>query len=89
MPGSDKTPSIHSGHRQRLRKTALEAGIDELSDIQALELLLFYAIPRRDTNELAHRLINHFGSYSAVLNADYHKLLEVDGIGKNAASLWR
>ena len=87
MPGSDKTPSIHSGHRQRLGKTALEAGIDELSDIQALELLLFYPIPRRDTNELAHRLINHFGSYSAVLNADYHKLLEVDGIGKNAASL--
>lgn len=87
MSSTGKGESIHSGHRQRLRRTALEVGVDKLSDIQALELMLFYAIPRRDTNELAHRLIDHFGSYAAVLDADYHKLLKVEGIGANAASL--
>ena len=87
MPKRKAPANIHSGHRQRLRKTALNVGVDNLSDIQTLELMLFYAIPRRDTNELSHRLINRFGFYDAVLNADYHSLLEVDGIGENAASL--
>ena len=87
MPKRKAPANIHSGHRQRLRKMALNVGVDNLSDIQTLELMLFYAIPRRDTNELSHRLINRFGSYDAVLNADYHSLLQVEGIGENAASL--
>ena len=87
MPREKKAASVHSGHRQRLKKTALEAGLDSLSDIQCLELLLYYAIPQRNTNELAHLLLDHFGSFAAVLNADYQSLLEVNGIGPNAASL--
>lgn len=87
MPKRKASANIHGGHRQRLRKTALNVGVDNLSDVQTLELMLFYAIPRRDTNELSHRLINRFGSYDAVLNADYHSLLQVEGIGENAASL--
>ena len=49
--------SIHDGHRQRLRDRFIEYGMESFTDIQALELLLFYAIPRRDTNLLAHELL--------------------------------
>ena len=47
----------HDGHRDRLRKRFLEQGMDVLQDDQVLELLLFYALPRRDTNDLARKLL--------------------------------
>ena len=47
----------HSGHRERMKKRFVEHGLDNFDDINVLELLLFFAVPRRDTNELAHRLI--------------------------------
>ena len=50
-----------------------------------LEFLLFWAIPRKDTNSLAHKLINKFGSVSAVFDAPYNSLLEIDGVGESAA----
>ncbi len=65
----------------------LADGIDRLEPHQILELVLFYAIPRRDTNELAHRLIEEFGSFSGVVNAPTDDLLKVEGIGENAAAL--
>ena len=55
--------SIHQGHRQRLRNRFLEQGLDQFTEVQVLELLLFYCIPRQDTNELAHRLLRYFGSF--------------------------
>ena len=55
---------MHEGHRQRLKKRFLEEGLDGFTDVQALELLLFYAIPRADTNPAAHALLEHFGSLS-------------------------
>ena len=58
----------HDGHRERLRQRFLENGLDSLQDHEVLELLLFYAVPRRDTKELAWRLLHHFGSLSAVLD---------------------
>jgi DNA repair protein RadC len=78
---------VHSGHRQRLKETALETNLAGLSSYQVLELLLFYAMPYRDTNELAHELIEHFGSLAGVLNADYQRRLEVKGVGPHAATL--
>lgn len=77
----------HSGHRDRLRKRYLKRNLDVLTDDQALELLLFYAIPRTDTNPIARRLIDHFGSFTAVLEASPQELMEVDGIGESAATL--
>lgn len=65
----------------------MTSDLNWLSSYQVLEWLLFYAIPYRDTNEIAHKLIDHFGSLDAVLHADYHSLLEVDGVGANTASL--
>ena len=79
--------SIHDGHRERLRANFIENSLDSFNELNSLELLLFYAIPRRDTNELAHRLLDRFGSLSGVFDASFYELMEVDGIGENAASL--
>ncbi len=78
---------VHDGHRDRLRKSYLEHGLMSMNDINALELLLFYAIPRRDTNEIAHHLLERFGSLDAVFSAPVEELREVDGIGESAAAL--
>ena len=79
--------SIHDGHRDRLRERSTEHGLDSFSDLNALELLLCYAIPRRDTNELAHRLLNTFGSLSGVFEASLQELTSIPGIGSSAAVL--
>lgn len=81
--------SIHDGHRERLKERFAEHGLDSFDDLNALELLLFYAIPRRDTNPIAHELLNKFGNLEAVLNASERELTEVPGIGKNVAILLR
>ncbi len=78
---------VHDGHRDRLRQSYLEHGLMSMNDINALELLLFYAIPRRDTNEIAHRLLDRFGSLDDVFSAPAEELQEVEGIGENAAAL--
>lgn len=77
--------NIHSGHRDRLRSRFIRTGIDSFTEHEILELLIFYAIPRINTNELAHRLIDKFGSLSEVLDAAPSQLCDVDGIGESAA----
>ena len=79
--------SIHTGHRDRLKKRFLQQGLDGFTDIQALELLLFYSIPRKDTNPIAHRLLDRFGSLSQVLDAAPEELAQVQGISENSAVL--
>lgn len=85
---SDKTCSnIHEGHRKRLRESYIKSnGSDALRDHQLLELLLFYAIPRRDVNPLAHRLVNRFGSLRGVLEASFSELAE-EGVSQSTAIL--
>ncbi len=78
---------MHEGHRARVKKRFLEEGLDHFSDVQALELLLFYAIPRADTNPIAHRLLEHFGSLSQVLEANPEELKKISGVGENGALL--
>lgn len=81
--------SIHKGHRERLKQRFLEDGLDNFTDIQVLELLLFYAIPQKDTNPIAHALLDAFGSLSQVLDAEVEDLKKVPGIGDHAATLLR
>ena len=80
---------IHAGHRQRLREQYLTHGLDTLSDVNVLELLLFYAVPRRDTNEIAHRLLQAFGSLVRVFDASKEDLMRLGGLTENAAALVR
>lgn len=78
---------MHDDHRQRVRERFLSAGLQSFPPHNVLELLLFYSIPRRDTNEIAHRLLNHFGSLTNVLDAPTEELCKVDGIGQSSAVL--
>ena len=81
--------NLHKGHRERLRQSYIENGPDGMHEHQLLELLLTYAIPRRDTNPIAHRLLDKsaFGSLWEVLNAVPKELMAVEGIGESAAVL--
>ena len=78
--------SIHDGHRQRLKERFRAEGLDHFEEHQVLELLLFYCIPRQDTNPIAHALLERFGSLSQVLEAPAEELEKVPGIGSNAAT---
>ncbi len=77
----------HAGHRERLRRRFDQEGLGGFAPHEALELLLTYAIPRIDTNGLAHALIRRFGSLGAVLEASKEDLTQVEGIGPRAAAL--
>lgn len=81
------TKNIHEGHRDRLRDKFLANGFAGFEHHNILELLLFYSIPRKDTNEIAHELLNHFGSLKNVFEAEYEELIKVKGITKNSATL--
>ncbi len=78
----------HEGHRERVRRDFLENGFSETTPPhKILEMLLFYSIPRRDTNEIAHELINTFGSIQGVFDAPIDQLLKVKGITENTVAL--
>ncbi len=78
---------LHDGHRARKKEQFLRTGLAGFADHEVLELALFYAVPRRDTNETAHRLLDRFGSLQGVLNADAEALRQVKGVGESAAIL--
>lgn len=78
--------AMHDGHRQRLKDRFRNEGLDNFSEINVLELLLFYCVPRMDTNPLAHRLLDHFGSLPLVLEATPEELEKVPGVGANVAT---
>ena len=79
--------NLHEGHRKRVKDEFVAGGcrIDNMSPHKVLELALFYAIPRKDTNEIAHRLINKFGSINNVLSATIEELTSIEGVAENTA----
>lgn len=80
----------HQGHRERLRNRFIkEGGFENFEEHNVLELLLFYTIPRKDTNELAHRILDHFGSLAAVLDAPYEELIKIKGVSPKTACLFK
>ena len=81
----DSERHIHDGHRQRLVSTATLAGLDSLSDVQAVECLLFFVFPRGDVNPLAHRLLDRFACFTNILESSVEDLMEVKGINKMSA----
>jgi DNA repair protein RadC len=78
---------LHDGHRERVKQRFRNEGLRHFETHQMIEMLLFYGIPRRDTNEIAHQLLNTFGSLSSVLEADYEELLHIKGMTTGAATL--
>jgi len=79
--------SVHDGHRERMKERFRKTGLDGFEEHEAIELLLYYALPRGDINPVAHELIDHFGSLDAVLDAPVEELAKIKGIGQNAATL--
>lgn len=80
------TNNIHKGHRERLRNQLLKGGIDNFSDYQIVEMLLAFTIPYKDTNPLAHRLLDEFGSLANILDAQPDELCKISGIGTKTAT---
>ena len=78
--------SIHDGHRSRLKERFQNQGLDGFTEVQVLELALFYCIPRKDTNPIAHALLEHFGGLSQVLEAPGEELKRIPGMGESSAS---
>ncbi|MBR4205622.1 MAG: hypothetical protein IKQ92_09115 [Clostridia bacterium] len=73
--------SSHSGHRQRMFQRFMESGFDGYQPHEVIEQLLFEVLPRRNTNEIAHALIDRFGTIAGVLSARREDLMQVPGIG--------
>lgn len=78
---------IHDDHRQRVYNRFLKEGLANFEEHNAMEFLLFLAYKRGDTNELAHRLIDKYGSLARVLDASVDDLAKVPGIGKTSATI--
>ena len=87
MAENKRKGSVHTGHRGRLRKRFLAEGAAAFEDHQLLELLLFYSVPRADTNALAHRLLDAFGSMQALLSAPPDETMRRGGLGQTTAAL--
>lgn len=79
-------PDLRAGHRQRLKERFTSGGPEALPDYELLELVLFGAIPRRDTKDLAKRLLERFGSFAEVINAPPERLKEIKGVGDAAVT---
>lgn len=78
---------IHEGHRSRVKVRYLKEGLDSFEDHQVLEMLLFYSIPLKDTNELAHDMIKEFGSLAGLFEADPKDICNRSGVSENTAIL--
>ncbi len=87
MKDANKTENknFHANHRERMRKRIEDSGFEALLDHEKLEVLLFGSVPRVNTNETAHRLLERFGSFSAVLDASPSELETVKGVGRISA----
>lgn len=86
---NNRAPADNTGHRQRLKHQYVTGGLDSFDDARALELLLTFGIPRKDTHMLAKVLLQTFGTFSSVLEAPVEELQKVNGMTPNAAILLR
>ena len=78
---------IHAGHRQRMHERVQKYGLESLAEHEALEYLLYFTNARRDTNAMAHALLERFGDFAGVLEADEEELCLVEGVGPASARL--
>ncbi|MBQ9598737.1 MAG: RadC family protein [Clostridia bacterium] len=86
---AEKNKNIHAGHRQRMRKNFQSGGFKGWHDHNVLEYILFRVIPRADTNEIAHHLIDGCGGFAEVFRASKEKLTDIMGVGDETAEYLR
>jgi len=79
--------NLHQGHRQRVKIRYLKEGLDAFADHQVLEMLLFYSVPRKDTNELAHKMLHEYGSLAGLFEAAPKDIAKKCGVSENTAIL--
>ena len=77
--------NVHAGHRKRVKSRYLSEGLDGFQDHEVLELLLFYCIPMKDTNELAHKMIREFSTLAGLFDADPGEISKRCGVSENTA----
>lgn len=82
-----ETENCHKGHREHVRHRFMTSGLEAFAAHEILELLLFYSIPQKDTNPLAHKLMETYGSLFGVLSAPVEDLITIDGVGERTAVL--
>lgn len=88
MPANKERPAVsHEGHRQRMKERYLTSGLEGFSAHEIVEMLLFYAVPYRDTNPLGHQLIDQFGGFTNLLEATYADLVKQPGVTPHIATL--
>lgn len=85
--GKKESKNLHQGHRQRVKQQFYENGFKGMSDHEVLEMLLFFGVPYKNTNEIAHMLIDHYKSLPAVFEADFKELVSFKGMTENAVCL--
>ncbi|MCH5209940.1 MAG: hypothetical protein J1F01_03145 [Oscillospiraceae bacterium] len=78
--------NIHKGHRKRMREKVRKNGLDSLQEHEILEYILYYSIPRINTNEIAHKLIKKCNGFANVFKAPDEVLRSVDKVGENTIS---
>ena len=79
--------SLHEGHRQRVKSRYVSEGLDAFNDHQVIEMLLFFCIPMKDTNELAHKMIHEFGSLAGLFEANPRDISIRCGVSENTSIL--
>ena len=87
MSKAIKQENLHKGHRSRMRTKYLMSGADSMPTHELVEMLLYYCIPQKDTNELAHQLLDRFGSLEGLLSASTDEMSSVSGIKESASVL--
>ena len=87
MKNKESLSDMHKHHRIRMKNSYFKSGFSSFSDIEKLEFILFYAIGRKDTNPIAHNLLNEFKTFDKVLEAPIEQLTQVEGIGEHSAIL--
>ena len=86
MANEPNKKPLHAGHRARMREKMAAFGTEGFADHEILEMLLYYAVPRGDTNAIAHRLLDRFGKFHNVLDAPVSELIKVEGVSKSTAT---
>lgn len=81
-PGLSPAVAGTEGHRARMRDKLLRAGPEALADHELLEMILFLALPRRDTKPIARALLARFRSFASAISASAHELREIEGLGE-------